>query len=83
MGKVKLDTIKPWITSKITELLGGMEDDVVIDYVFNQLDLVSQYSIYKQINYFYNSCLIQSRTIGSSIKIMEHIFKEKSVFTRK
>ena len=38
MGKVKLDTIKPWITSKITELLGGMEDDVVIDYVFNQLE---------------------------------------------
>ena len=38
MSKVKLDTIKPWITSKITELLGGMEDDVVIDYVFNQLE---------------------------------------------
>ena len=38
MNKVKLDTIKPWITSKITELLGGMEDDVVVEYVFNQLE---------------------------------------------
>jgi len=38
MTKVKLDTIKPWITSKITELLGGMEDDVVVEYVFNQLE---------------------------------------------
>ena len=38
MSKVKLDTIKPWITSKITELLGGLEDDVVVEYVFNQLE---------------------------------------------
>jgi len=38
MNKVKLDTIKPWIASKITELLGGMEDDVVVEYVFNQLE---------------------------------------------
>ena len=38
MTKVKLDTIKPWIANRITELLGGMEDDVVVEYVFNQLD---------------------------------------------
>ena len=38
MTKVKLDTIKPWITNRITELLGGLEDDVVVEYVFNQLD---------------------------------------------
>ena len=38
MTKVKLDTIKPWITNRITELLNGMEDDVVVDYVFNQLE---------------------------------------------
>ena len=38
MTKVKLDTIKPWISNRITELLGGLEDDVVVDYVFNQLD---------------------------------------------
>ena len=37
MTKVNLDTIKPWVTRKITELL-GFEDDVVIEFIFNQLD---------------------------------------------
>lgn len=37
MSKVKLDVIKPWITQKITEQL-GMEDDVVVNFVFNQLE---------------------------------------------
>ncbi|KAH9629037.1 hypothetical protein HF086_007522 [Spodoptera exigua] len=33
----QLDVLKPWITQKITEIL-KMEDDVVIDYVNNQLE---------------------------------------------
>lgn len=37
MAKVKLDIIKPWITRRLEELL-GMDDDVVIEFVFNQLD---------------------------------------------
>uniref|UniRef100_A0A1B6CCS8 PWI domain-containing protein n=1 Tax=Clastoptera arizonana TaxID=38151 RepID=A0A1B6CCS8_9HEMI len=37
MTKVKLDTIKPWIAQKITEVL-GIEDDVVVHFVFNQLE---------------------------------------------
>lgn len=37
MSKVKLDVIKPWITTKITQIL-GMEDDVVIEFVNNQLE---------------------------------------------
>ena len=37
MGKVKLDVIKPWITQRITDLL-GMEDDVIVEFVFNQLE---------------------------------------------
>ena len=37
MEKVNLDVIKPWITSRITELL-GIEDDVVIEFVFNMLE---------------------------------------------
>lgn len=37
MTKVKLDIIKPWITHRLEELL-GMDDDVVIEFVFNQLD---------------------------------------------
>jgi len=37
MSKVKLDVIKPWITTKITQIL-GMEDDVVVEFVYNQLE---------------------------------------------
>ena len=37
MLKVKLDIMKPWITKRIGELL-GIEDDVVIEFVFNQLE---------------------------------------------
>lgn len=38
MSKVKMDTIKPWIATKVTELMGGIEDDVLFEYVFNQLE---------------------------------------------
>ena len=37
MSKVKLEIIKPWIAQKITDIL-GMEDDVVVEFVFNQLE---------------------------------------------
>ena len=37
MSKVKLDVLKPWITKRINELL-KMEDDVVVEFVFNQLE---------------------------------------------
>jgi len=37
MTKVNLDTIKPWVTRRVTELL-GFEDDVVIEFIFNQLE---------------------------------------------
>jgi serine/arginine repetitive matrix protein 1 len=37
MTKVNLDTIKPWINGKVTEHL-NFEDDVVIEFVYNQLE---------------------------------------------
>lgn len=37
MSKVKLDVLKPWIGKKITEIL-GWEDDVVVEFVVNQLE---------------------------------------------
>ena len=37
MDKVNLDIIKPWITKRITEIL-GFEDDVVLEFVFNMLE---------------------------------------------
>ncbi|CAF1095823.1 unnamed protein product [Adineta ricciae] len=36
-SKINLDVIKPWIAKRLHELL-GIEDDVVIEYVFNQLE---------------------------------------------
>ena len=38
MNKVKLAVIKPWIEEKILSIL-GVSDDVVIDYISNQLDV--------------------------------------------
>ncbi|KAL3072439.1 hypothetical protein niasHS_017413 [Heterodera schachtii] len=37
LAKINLDVIKPWITLKLNEIL-GMEDDVVVEYVFTQLE---------------------------------------------
>ncbi|KAF8794026.1 Serine/arginine repetitive matrix protein 1 like protein [Argiope bruennichi] len=38
MNKINLDVVKPWIAKRITDMLGGIEDDVVIEFVFNQLE---------------------------------------------
>eukprot|EP01097_Dermamoeba_algensis_P004678 TRINITY_DN3017_c0_g3_i1.p1 TRINITY_DN3017_c0_g3~~TRINITY_DN3017_c0_g3_i1.p1 ORF type:complete len:158 (-),score=32.04 TRINITY_DN3017_c0_g3_i1:662-1081(-) len=35
--KVKVETIKPWITKRVTDLL-GLEDDVLINYIFSMLE---------------------------------------------
>ena len=37
MNKVNLDTIKPWITTRVNQLL-GVDDDVVVEFVFNLLE---------------------------------------------
>ena len=36
-SKINLDTLKPWITQKVTEML-GIEDDVLIEFIYNQLE---------------------------------------------
>lgn len=36
-NKVNLDILKPWITSKVNEIL-GIEDDVVIEFILSQLE---------------------------------------------
>merc|ERR1712227_428170 len=38
MKKVKLDVLKPWLTERVTQIL-GMEDDVLVEFIFNQLEL--------------------------------------------
>ena len=37
MSKVNLDTIKPWITTRVNQLL-GIDDDVIVEFVFNLLE---------------------------------------------
>jgi serine/arginine repetitive matrix protein 1 len=37
MTKVKLDVIRPWISTKMTQMM-KLEDDVVEEYVINQLE---------------------------------------------
>lgn len=37
MTKVNVDTMKPWIATRITQLLNA-EDDVVVEFVYNQLE---------------------------------------------
>jgi len=37
MSKVNLDTIKPWNTQRVAQLL-GVEDDVVVEFIFNMLE---------------------------------------------
>lgn len=36
--KVNWEAMKPWIANRLTELLGGVEDDVLIGYVYEQLE---------------------------------------------
>eukprot|EP00211_Chloroparvula_japonica_P014208 CAMPEP_0119158608 /NCGR_PEP_ID=MMETSP1310-20130426/53348_1 /TAXON_ID=464262 /ORGANISM="Genus nov. species nov., Strain RCC2339" /LENGTH=236 /DNA_ID=CAMNT_0007151233 /DNA_START=196 /DNA_END=903 /DNA_ORIENTATION=+ len=38
MEDIKLDTITPWIANKITEILGGMEDEILVSFIVNQLE---------------------------------------------
>jgi len=37
MSKVKMEIMKPWITQRVTELM-GIEDELVINFVFAQLE---------------------------------------------
>ncbi len=37
MRRVKLDVLKPWIAKRVAEIL-GIEDDVVVEFIFNQLE---------------------------------------------
>ena len=53
MTKVNIDSIKPWIAQRLTELL-GMEDDVVVEFVYNYLEERVGYGLY---NLYTSPCL--------------------------
>ena len=67
MSKVALDTIKPWINEKVTEIL-GMEDDVVIEFVYNQLDERVKWYFYLFIIYlkWFNMIYLQFIMLNSA-----------------
>jgi serine/arginine repetitive matrix protein 1 len=48
MSKVKMDVMKPWIATRVTELL-GFEDEVLINFIYGLLDA--------KVN-FYNRCFL-------------------------
>ncbi|KAJ2157456.1 hypothetical protein GGF46_004493 [Coemansia sp. RSA 552] len=41
MSKVNMDALKPWISTKVNELL-GIEDEVVFEYIVNMLEETSK-----------------------------------------
>lgn len=57
MDKVKLDVLRPWISKKITEYL-HIEDDVVVEFVANQLE--DKVSIQLYIPEFYRNSRFMS-----------------------
>ena len=38
LRKVNWEVMKPWIARRVTELLGGLEDEVLIAYVYEQME---------------------------------------------
>uniref|UniRef100_A0A8C9KP43 Serine/arginine repetitive matrix protein 1 n=1 Tax=Panthera tigris altaica TaxID=74533 RepID=A0A8C9KP43_PANTA len=49
MSKVNLEVIKPWVTKRVIEIR-GFEDDVVIEFIFNELEVKNPVSKIMQIN---------------------------------
>lgn len=68
MSKVKLDVIKPWITTKITQIL-GMEDDVVVEFVYNQLEEKVRDTLH----------LIEQNLIGN--RFLTQLAREKAIIS--
>lgn len=62
MKKVSLDVLKPWITKRVNEIL-GMEDDVVIEYCFNQLEAQRVRFVLLFLEFLWNhdNCLLKSK----------------------
>ncbi|KAK9727195.1 hypothetical protein RND81_05G264600 [Saponaria officinalis] len=38
VSKVKMDVMKPWIAKRVTEFLGGFEDEVLINFIYGLLE---------------------------------------------
>jgi len=48
MTRVKLDVLKPWINQRVANYLNGLEDDVVVEFVFNQVSKLKKKKLFPQ-----------------------------------
>lgn len=71
MTKVNLEVIKPWITKRVNDIL-GFEDDVVIEFIFNQLEekVISCFRIF-----FFFVCFPQTCQNLEAIALSEKGYK--------
>jgi hypothetical protein len=37
LARVNWEAVRPWVTERVTAILGGVEDDVLIEYLMEQL----------------------------------------------
>lgn len=51
MSKIKIEVIKPWISDKLTEIL-KIDDDVVVNFVYNQLEVKVKLSLSSCVTFF-------------------------------
>lgn len=82
MTKVNVDSLKPWIAQRLTELL-GMEDDVVVEFVYNQLEervgLCHLTVIYPICSLLACSLLNTFYGVSEKCKLIEHEFLSRYI----
>lgn len=75
MTKVNLEVIKPWITKRVNDIL-GFEDDVVIEFIFNQLEeKVMSYFLFLYPFLFFVFCFSQTCQNFEAITLSEKGYK--------
>lgn len=73
MEKVNLDVLKPWITKRVTELLSGIEDEVLIGYIFELLES-------SRVNFFSFLLFLMLKFVSVTIRNMELVVSDESKY---
>ena len=81
MNKVKVDVLKPWITKRTTEML-KIEDDVVVEFIFNQLEEKVSFTSYDKIASIRDKAGIRSTEFTSVGCESPEILKNGFLLTR-
>jgi len=82
MKKINLEVIKPWIGKRISDLL-GMEDEVVNEFVFNQLEeqVSSVSTLKREFNKFVN-CRTQTLAVSVSDRMLKSISQPEPIISK-